>query len=174
MAKKATKTKKELLPAVEDLGKVSLGVSTRFSVVEIKMKNDWRWKIKMLAHKVLPTLYGDYAVKLEFDDEPFLKAIEQYEKEIRELDTNPTLYPDMDKRSLKKLDEKILNTRKEMAKLKAECDDIEFVAQTEGITYSGNDTCFVFKVLDTLIEQLNEKKYKLDKYRAIMEPIAKK
>ncbi len=173
MPKKQTKSKKELLPKVEELKDISIAKIARFSVVEIKMKNDWRWKIKLLAHKVLPTLHGDYAVKLEFDDEPFLKSIAQYEKEIRELESAPTLYPDMDRRSVKQIDQRIASTRKEMAKLRAECDDIEFVAQTEGITYIGNDTCFVFKVLDTVIQPLNEKKYKLDKYRAVLDPILK-
>lgn len=174
MAKKATKkTKKELLPAVEDLDKVSLAIVAKFSIVEIKMKNDWRWKVKMLVHETLPKSYHDYAIKLEFDDEPYLKTIAQYEKEAKDCAENPTLLPDMDKRSLKQIDEKIANTRKEMAKMRAECIDIEFVTQTEEIKYKDGDTALVFKVLDTVVQPLNDKKFRLNDYRAVLDPILK-
>jgi len=122
---------------------------------------------------MLPETHRDYAIKLEFDDSPFLKSIEQYEKEIDEIKTSPTLLPDMDKRSIKKLDEKIASVRAEMKKLKAECTDIEFVTQTEEIKYQNNDTALLFKVLDTVVQPLNEKKYRLGDYRAILDPIIK-
>ena len=72
---KPVKAKKELLNVEEALD--SLIIKAKFSIVEIKMKNDWRWKIKMLVHETLPKSYHDYAIKLEFDDEPFLKSIAQ-------------------------------------------------------------------------------------------------
>lgn len=174
MAKKTTtKAKKDLLPTIEEVAEMSLAITAKFSIVEIKMKNDWRWKVKMLVHETLPKAYHDYAIKLEFDDAPFLKSIEQYEKEIKEVEENPTLLPDVDRKSIAKLDEKIANIKKEMKKLKDECTDIEFVTQSEEIKYKDGDTALLFKVLDTVIQPLNEKKYRLGDYRAVLDPIIK-
>lgn len=168
---KPVKAKKELLNVEEALD--SLIIKAKFSIVEIKMKNDWRWKIKMLVHETLPKSYHDYVIKLEFDDEPFLKSIAQYEKEIKDCESNPTLLPEVDRKSIRQLDEKIANTKKDMLKLKAECTDIEFVTQTEEIKYKDGDTSILFKVLDTVVQPLNEKKYRLGDYRAVLDPIIK-
>ncbi len=174
MTKKSNKKeKKGLLPEVEELANISLAITAKFSIVEIKMKADWRWKVKMLVHETLPKAYHDYAIKLEFDDAPYLKSIAQYEKEIKEHESNPTLLPEIDRKSIMKLDEKIADTRKEMKKMKEECTDIEFVTQSEEIKYKDGDTALLFKVLDTVIQPLNEKKYRLGDYRAVLDPIIK-
>lgn len=167
------KTKKDLLPKLEDIKDVSIAITAKFSIVEIKMKNDWRWKVKMLVHSMLPETHRDYAIKLEFDDAPFLRSIEQFEKEIESIKSEPTLLPDVDRKSIKVLNEKIDSTRKEMKKLQDECTTIEFVTQTEEIKYQNNDTALLFKVLDTVVEPLNEKKYRLGDYRAVLDPIIK-
>lgn len=173
MAPKKKTVGKAILPEVDELKNISLAIVSKFTIVEIKMKNDWRWKVKMLVHQTLPKSYHDYAIKLEFDDEPYLKSIAQYEKEIKDAESNPTLLPDVDRKSIMKLDEKIADTRKEMLKMKAECTDIEFVTQTEEIKYKDGDTALLFKVLDTVVEPLNEKKYRLGDYRAVLDPIIK-
>lgn len=176
MSKKTTTkkvSKKELLPSLEEIKEISLAITAKFSIIEIKMKADWRWKVKMLVHETLPKAYHDYAIKLEFDDAPFLKTIAQYEKEIKEIENEPTLLPDMDRKSIAKLDEKIANTKKDMKKLQAECTDIKFVTQSEEIKYKDGDTALLFKVLDTVIQPLNEKKYRLGDYRAVLDPIIK-
>lgn len=170
MSKKTT-TKKDLLPSVEEVEEMSMAITAKFSIVEIKMKNDWRWKVKMLVHQTLPKAYHDYAIKLEFDDAPFLKTIAQYEKEIKEIEENPTLLAEIDRKSIAKLDEKIANTKKDMKKLQSECADIEFVTQSEEIKYKDGDTALLFKVLDTVIQPLNEQKYRLGDYRAVLDPI---
>lgn len=174
MTKKINKkAKKALLPEVEELANISLAITAKFSIVEIKMKNDWRWKVKMLVHETLPKAYHDYAIKLEFDDSPYLKSIAQYEKEITDAESNPTLLPDIDRKSIARLQEKIADVRKEMKKMEAECTDIEFVTQSEEIKYKDGDTALLFKVLDTVIQPLNEKKYRLGDYRAVLDPIIK-
>jgi hypothetical protein len=165
--------KHDILPTLEEIKAMSLAIVAKFTIVEIKMKSDWRWKVKMLVHETLPKSYHDYAIKLEFDDAPYLKSIAQYEKEIKECESTPTLLPDIDRKSIMKLDEKIAETKKEMAKMKAECTDIEFVTQTEEIKYKDGDTALLFKVLDTVVEPLNEKKYRLGDYRAVLDPIIK-
>lgn len=171
---KVKKLKKgDLLPPVDELLEVSLAITAKFSIVEIKMKNDWRWKVKMLVHETLPKAYHDYAIKLEFDDTPYLKSIAQYEKEIADAESNPTLLPEIDRKTISRLQEKIADVKKEMRKMEAECTDIEFVTQSEEIKYKDGDTALLFKVLDTVIQPLNEKKYRLGDYRAVLDPIIK-
>ena len=166
------KNKKELL-SKEDIENVSLAIIAKFSIVEIKMKNDWRWKVKMLVHEILPKTHHDYSIKLEFDDRPYLQTIEQLEKEASDLGRNPTLLPDVDSKSLRQIDERIESTRNEMKKLREDCSTIEFVTQTEEIKYKDGDTALIFKVLDNVIQPLNEQKFRLSEYRAVMEPIYK-
>lgn len=171
--KKGVRQIKELLPSLKEVAEMSLAIVAKFSIVEIKMKNDWRWKVKMLVHETLPKAYHDYAIKLEFDDRPFLKTIEQLEKERDELKKNPTLLPDVDRKSMKEIDTKLANNKKEMDKLRAECHDIEFVTQSEEIKYKDGDTALLFKVLDTVVQPLNEQKFRLNLYRAVLDPIIK-
>jgi len=168
---KNTKKKKDLLPSLKEVAEMSLAIVAKFSIVEIKMKNDWRWKVKMLVHTQLPKTYHDYAIKLEFDDRPFLKTIEQLEKEVKDLTANPTLLPDVDRKSMKQLDQKIADTKKDMNKLRAECVDIEFVTQSEEIKYKDGDTSLLFKVQDTVVQPLNAQKFRLGDYRAVLDPI---
>jgi hypothetical protein len=165
---KKEKTPKEPTPILEN---ISLAKTAKFSIVEIKMKNDWRWKIKMLVHEILPRTHHDYAVKLEFDDAPYLKTIEQLKNEAEELRTTPTLLPDIDARSLKDLDRRIVKAEQDMANMQRACTDIEFVGQTEEIKWKDGDTALLFKVLDTVIQPLNEQKFRLTEYRAILDPI---
>jgi len=149
----------------------SLAITAKFSILEIKMKNDLRWKVKMLVHKILPKTHHDYAVKLEFDDAPYLRSIEQYEKEIKDVGANPTLLPDVDKKSIARLDEKIAQKRKEMRDMQKNCPNIEFVTQSEEIKYKDGDTALLFRVLDTVIPELNERKHFFKEYRAVLDPI---
>jgi hypothetical protein len=150
---------------------VSLAIVAKFSIVEIRMKNDWRWKVKMLVHEILPKTHHDYRVKLEFDDEPYLKTIAQLEDDAAKLARDKSLFPDVDKRSIKEIDDRIQNEKKQMEKMRSECPNIEFVTQTEEIKYKDGDTALIFKVLDTVIQPLNEQKYRLSEYRAVLDPI---
>jgi len=171
MAKDKKQPKKESKELLDT--DVSLAIVAKFSIIEIKMKNDWRWKIKMLVHEILPKTHHDYAVKLEFDDRPYLKTIEQLEKEASDLGSHPTLLPDVDKRSMKELDQRIKKAKEDMDNMRRACSDIEFVVQTEEIKWKDGDTALVFKVLDTVIQPLNEQKFRLTEYRAVLEPIYK-
>lgn len=176
MTNKKTKTKKakkDLLPSMEELAEISLAIIAKFSIIEIKMKDDWRWKVKMLVHEILPKTHHDYSVKLEFDDRPYLKTIDQLEREIVELDRNPSLLPDVDKKSMKELDNKIAKAKKEMNDMRNNCPNIEFVVQTEEIKWKEGDTALLFKVLDSVIQPLNEQKFRLNEYRAVLDPIIK-
>ncbi len=170
MAKKEITKAKELL----DLDNLDpLSVTAKFSISEIKMKNDWRWKIKMLVHAILPDTHHDYAIKLEFDDEPFLKTIGQYEKQIDDVTAHPTLLPSIDRKEINTITNNIKDTRAEMEKLRKECHTIEFVTQSEEIKYKDGDTSLLFKVLDSVIQPLNEQKYRLGDYRAVLTPTYK-
>ncbi len=177
MATKNKKAKvkqvKDLLPSLEDVKLTSLAIIAKFSIVEIKMKNDWRWKVKMLVHEILPKTHHDYAIKLEFDDEPYLHTIEQLQDEIAELKQKPTLLPDIDRKSTKDLQARIDKTQKEMDDMSALCPDIDFVTQTEEIKFIDGDTALLFKVLDSVVQPLNEQKFRLNQYRAVLDPILK-
>lgn len=107
------------------------------------------------------------------DDEPYLKTIAQLEKERDDIGSNPSLLPDVDKKSMRELTDRIAQEKKSMNEMAATCADIEFVAQTEEIKYKDGDTLLVFKILDTVIDPLNKQKYRLNEYRVIFDPIYK-
>lgn len=150
---------------------MSLAITAKFTIVEIRMKQDWRWKVKMLVHEILPKTHHDYSIKLTFDDRPYLKTIGQLEREIQDLGSNPSLLPDVDKRSLKELDDRLADAKKEMENMREACKDISFVTQTEEIKYKDGDTALLFKVLDSVVQPLNDQKYRLGEYVAILDPI---
>lgn len=164
----AEENSKNLLDDIED---VSLAIEAKFTISEIKMKSDWRWKVKMLIHKMLPKTHHDYNIKLIFDEEPYQMAIRQFEKEVGNLKDNPTLLPSVDKKEIKDMEKKMKKKFDEMKKARSECPDIEFTTQTEEIKYKDGDTSLLFKVLDTVIEPLNRQKYRLSEYKAILDPI---
>ena len=134
------------------------------------MKSDGRWKIKMLVHEQLPKGDHDYKVKLEFDDEPYLSTIKQLEKDIKDIEENPTLLQSVDNEKINRLNRRIDDANRDMAKEKKMCPDIEFTAQTEQIKWTA-DTSLVFKVLDSVIQPLNEQRFRFSQYRVILETI---
>lgn len=162
---------KETKNLLDDLSEVSLAITARFSIIEISMKNDWRWKVKMSIHEILPKTHHDYKVKLEFDDRPFLKTIESLDKDIAELAYNPSLLPSVDAKSLNELEMKKDKVKIEMETLKKDCPTIDFVTQTEEIKYKDGDTSLLFRVIDSVIQPLNEQKHRLNNYRAVLEPV---
>lgn len=155
------------------LNNITLAVETKFGIQEISMKNDWRWKIKMRVNEILPKTHHDYSIKLKFDPSPYELSIEQLKKERDEIDTHPTLAPDLDKKDMRRLTDRIAKVQEEMEKYRKECYDIDFVTTSEEIKYKGSDTYLLFKVLDTVIEPLNDRKMFLDKYVAVLDPIIK-
>lgn len=167
-AKKVEEVKKQETGLLDD---VSLEIVAGFSIVEIKMKNDWRWKIKMLVHKILPSIYKDYSIKLIFDDEPFLKTIAQLERELADAGSHPSMFPEVDRKTTRELQGRIDKAKQDMENLKRDCPTIEFVTQMNEMKYQNADTAIIFNVLDSVIQPLNEQKYRLTKYRAVMEPI---
>lgn len=166
---KKKKPTKELL----DTSNVSLAIVAKFSIVEIKMKDDWRWKVKMLVHEILPKTHHDYAVKLEFDETPYQQTIKQLQRDLEDIDNKPTLLPDMDKKARKELEQRLKKANEDMERMRHDCVDIEFVAQSEEIKWKDGDTALLFRVLDTVIQPLNEQKFRLTEYRAVLEPILK-
>lgn len=163
-------TKKELLDLNEN---DPLAMVVKFHIAEISMKNDWRWKIKMVIHESLPDTFRDYKIKLEFDDKPFLENIDSLKESIDKIKTSPSMFEDIDKKEIKNLNARIDEINKEMINLKRECDDIEFIPSTEEVKWKDRDTHFLFNVLDSLIDPLNTQKYRLNNYRAILTPVYK-
>lgn len=164
------KAKKDLLDLEE---KDPLAITAKFHIAEIVMKNDWRWKIKMVIHESLPDTFRDYRIKLEFDDEPFLQNIKSLEESIDKIKRSPSMFGNMDEKEIKNFNSRIDEINREMIDLRKTCEDIEFVPSTEKVEWKDRDTHFIFKVLDSLITPLNNQKYRLDNYRAILTPIYK-
>lgn len=74
---------------------------------------------------------------------------------------------------MKELDNKITKAKQDMYEMQNNCPDIEFVTQTEEIKFKDGDTALLFKVLDSVVQPLNEQKFRLNEYRAVLEPIIK-
>lgn len=171
LSKGAVKTLEKMgVEVPELLVRRSTAITAKFSLQEIFMKSDGRWKIKMLVRALLPKGDHDYSVKLEFDDAPFLSTIKSLEKDISEVEANPTLLQSIDNEKINRLSRRIDETDREMREMKDRCPDIEFVAQTEQIKWTC-DTSLVFKVLDSVIEPLNKQRFMFEHYRVVLETI---
>lgn len=149
----------------------TLDIVAKFQISELRMKSDWIWRIRMSVEKVLPTTHRGYKVRLEFDSTPWDERIAQMERDLQELSDNPSLLPDIDRRSLNDLETQIGAERAELRDMVEECTDIEFTASTEEIKHADNSTKLLLVVSDKTIEPINEKKTLLLHYQAVLTPI---
>lgn len=62
--------KKELLDENEDIT-----ITAKFALSQITLKDDHRWRMKLIVWKILPKAYHDYTIKFVVDEEPFEKRI---------------------------------------------------------------------------------------------------
>lgn len=162
--------KKKEFFSEEEIENTSLAIVSGFSLIELKMKNDLRWTLKILVHEIMPKAHHDYSIKFEFDEEPYQDNIDQLEQDISDLSDNPTMFPDVDKKTVNDIQTRIEKIKKEMEKMRNDCPDISFVAQTEEVKYKGNDTVLVVRILDTVIDPINEHRFKFSHYRAVLDP----
>lgn len=172
LSKESVQTLEKMHIVVPELLKEELipSITAKFKITEIKMSSDFRWSVQMVVTGRLHETKSDYKMKLEFNDEPFLNTVKALEKDIKDIEENPTLLQSIDNEKINHLNHRIDDTKREMNDLKKECEDIDFIAQTSKCEFTGN-TKIVFFIIDSVVEQLNKQKYKFDKYRVVLETI---
>jgi hypothetical protein len=172
LSKESVKTLEKIGVEVPELLKEELipSVTAKFKVSEIAMKDGGRWKMKLVVFNRMRRNENDYSVRFEFDDEPFLKTIKALEKDIAEVEANPTLLQSIDNEKINRLNRRIDETQREMRKNKKECPDIEFIGQVDQVNYVG-DTSFIFRIPDSAITLLNQQRFRFPEYRVVLEEI---
>ncbi len=148
-----------------------LTISAKFGLSSILLKDDHRWRMKLVVWKILPKAYHDYTIKFLVDEEPFEKRIKSVEDKIELVRKEGSLFPENDNREIRNLHGLITDINLELKKLKQQCDVIEFVSEIEEIKYKDGNTHVVMKIPDVVIEPLNQAKLLIGNYKVELLPL---
>lgn len=160
------KEKKDLLDTNEDIT-----IRAKFGLNMISLKDDHRWRMKLIVWKILPKAYHDYTIKFVVDEGPFEKRIKSLEDKIATIQKEPSLFDERDKKEVTKLRELIVDIQKELSALKKQCGVIEFVSEIEEIKYKDGNTNVLMKIPDVIIDPLNKAKLLIGNYKVELVPL---
>jgi len=163
------KPRKELLTEKE-LEK-SLVIDANFALLQVLLKEDKRWRMKIGVYKILPKSYHDYTIHLIVDEEPFEKRIQSVEEKIERIRKERSLFAEKDDKEIRDQKELIVDIQNELAEMKDKCEEMEFVAEIEEIKYKDGNTVVLMKVPDNVIEPLNKSKMFIQFYKIEFSPL---
>ena len=123
------------------------------------------WRAKLILGAALPKSYHRYTVTLEFNLEPYEIRIKEIEDQL-----NDSLFGE-DEKEKDAANDRIAEIRDKMNSLFAESEVITFSGVVEEIKWKSFETHLTIIVPDDVIEQLNKQKYRLQSYKAILEPV---
>lgn len=156
------KNRTELLPA-EELKTAGM-IETALDIESITLKGK-RWSARLKIRTLLPRSYHRYTIKLDLDERPYEKRIDDLERELE-----AGLFS-KERTSRREVNKKIGEIRDELETMKKSCEHIEFPATVEQLTYRDGDTLVSLRIPDDVIEPLNRQKYRIDAYRVQLDPI---
>lgn len=168
-AKKVSKKKTEGI-----LDKVKLPDNTiraGFSLYTLKLDKTLKWTMELLIAKILPKSYKSYSGKMVFNEQPYFDRMASVEKEIRDIEADAQLFRDMQSGEVEVKNKQLVMIQNEMADKKKECPEIEIYFEVEEIKYKNNQTLLKVGIPDTVIAQLNEKKFFFSYYQVELKPV---
>ena len=164
--KKVKKTK-----TILDKIKIDNTIKAKFNIWSLSMDKNLRWTLQLFVSKTLPKSYRDYRLTMLFDEEPFVKQIEGIERKIQEIQTDATLFKDMQKKDINFQKERIAAVIDDRDKKKKECRTIEFVTEVQELKYVNGDTKLNIKIPDITIPDINDRKGWFSYYRLELKPM---
>lgn len=161
------KTPKKIIKKEEKSPEV---IEARFQLNELRMIN-LQWQAKMSVTKILPKSYHDYKIKMILDESPYLKSIEDYELERKQIGHGQqTLIPEMMEARKNELHDLIVEERQRLEKKREECKKIEFIGEVKELKYKDGDTIILMRLPDNVIEEINQMKFLFAGYKIELTP----
>lgn len=146
---------------------------TPFSVKQIVMTDDLRWKITLKLEERIPQTYQNYTMTMTFNPDRYEKEIKRCEAKIDEIESErQTQLIDVRKKRIAELLKDIKEQEKERDIAHASCPDIEFLSTIDSFKYtSDNCTQVVFHIPDTIVEAINTHRQQLKQYKVRLRPL---
>ena len=162
MAKKKKKNRVELID-MSELDKAGMIESTTIDVEQLTLRGK-RWRATLKIGTILPRSYHQYDIKLDLDEEPYEKRIEEIRKTLEN-----GLFSG-ERVSRKQANESIKAIEDEMRQMRRDCERIDFRAVVETIAYKDSETVVVCRVPDDVIEPINRQKFRFEAYKIALIP----
>jgi len=146
-------------------------ITAHFALGELLLK-DLMWTMKIRIGSILPKSYHSYNMLIAFDEEPYERNIDKFNREISQLkfEKQQPLFEEDTEEKIEEKEKQIEVERRRMSDRRAECPDMEMIAEVEELKYSGGSTIIKFRIPDFIIKDLNENKLKFGSYKMILTP----
>lgn len=169
-AKKPTKEKKSELIDMES----AIIIPALFELKEIKMKDDYQWRVKLILKTKLNHTYREYFVKFSINERPYEMRIEDLEVKKQKVQDDIQMALD-DGTPASARNKQIANIDKEIEEVKKELEDllecspsIEFDGMIEELKYKdGNETHIIMWFPADSLKELNQFRAQLSRHYKI-------
>ena len=154
---KAKEKKSELIDMESALVRSAL-----FTLKEIKMKDDFGWRIKLILKTKLEHTYREYFVKFSVNEEPFEMRIEDLERKKQQVQDDAQMALDdgmsdsARNKQIQNIDKEIEDVKAELESMLSGCPTIEFDGVIEELKYKYGETHIIMWFPSDSLKELNE------------------
>ena len=170
----AKKIAKKALEITAEEAKKPYTIETTFSLggaTPLALKNDMRWMLKLNINQILDRSFYKYNIRLNINEEPFNRRIEDARRKIGEIESESHL-PNMGNDSeVRNLEKRITEIEAELEKLIRDTDTIDLYATVVNLKYEGVKTQVEFEIPADNITLLNKNRFYFSQYKISLEPI---
>jgi len=166
MLTKTNKNKKPKAPVKEllDLSE-KIVVESVFKLKEIKMKDDFIWRMKVELLTRLSQSFREYDVKLSANEKPFLTKIEDLNRRKADIESENQLFEGNKKAQIKEIENEITECEEELEEMKRMCQVIEFKGTIEELKYKDGNTIVVMMFPSEVLAELDSNKTMFRNYK---------
>lgn len=143
------KTKKKTKKMVDESQDLTLVSDAKFKFKKLELKETHDWHMVIEVKQILPKSYHWLLLAFDLDERPYEKRAAEVEKELTELEDNPSLLPSEDAKSVKTLKKALTKINTELRKSKNECPSFDMLVDVEQLKYKDGDTILTIRLHDT-------------------------
>ena len=128
---------------------LSLVERSKFKFKKLEMKDSYDWHMVIEVKQILPKTYHWLSLSFYLDEYPYEKRIDEIEREMTELENNPSLLPSEDKKAVTSFNKAITKINNELRKAQNECNSFDMLVDVEQLKYKDGDTILTVRLHDT-------------------------
>lgn len=136
-----------------------------FLLNSLTMKKDFAWYLSITLKITLPQSFREYTVKMSVNEKPYEGRIQDLEREISNLESESTLFPDGSKKQIANIKKQIKSVEQELADMRETCPEFEFAGIIEALAYKVGDTQITIRIPADVVNKINEHRLLLDNYK---------
>lgn len=136
-----------------------------FELNSLAMKKDFAWYLNINLKLMLPQSFREYKVKMSVNEKPYENRIADFEREITNLESEATLFPDGSKKQVANIKKQIKAVEQELADMRETCPEFEYAGIIEALAYKKGDTQITLRIPADVVNKINEHRLLLDNYK---------